>query len=97
MKNINWDELVELVGEETRPQALPLFERWLGRGDGVAVYENRALDSGQLGHRQFTSFGSPEAQLEGEEPPQRLPDIGGRINWAYRLRAIHRRTMQEEA
>lgn len=64
---------------------------WLERGDGVAVYENVALDSAGLGHRQFVSFGSPAAQLEMAEPPVRMPDIGGSINWKYQLKATVQR------
>jgi len=64
---------------------------WLDRGDGVAIYINRALDSERCGHRQFMSFGSARCQLETTEPPERLPDIGASINWAYRLEATVKR------
>lgn len=64
--------------------------RWLERGDGVAVYRNEDLGSRMLGHRQFLSFGSPQAQLEGDVPPQRLPDIGTAINWRYQLEGTYR-------
>lgn len=67
--------------------------KWLDRRDGVAVYENQALDSSNLGHRKFTSYGSTAAQLEVEVPPERLPDIGGQINWAYRLTGTCRRNL----
>jgi hypothetical protein len=60
-------------------------QRWLDRGDGVAVYENKDLGHPDLGHRKFASYGSPAAQLEAEEAPERLPDIGGQINWRYAL------------
>lgn len=93
--NINWGELEGLVSEEIRPSATPLFKKWLERGDGVAVYENMAFDSGNFGHKKFVSFGSDSAQLEVEEPPQRLPDIGGQINWAYQLVATHRKVTGE--
>lgn len=63
---------------------------WLKRGDGVAVYENAALDSANAGHKQFVSFGSESAQLPGENPPQRMPDIGNKINWQYQLVGIYR-------
>jgi hypothetical protein len=64
--------------------------RWLARGDGVAVYVNMALDSVHAGTRKFVSYGSPAAQLEAAEPPTRLPDIGGAINWAYQLEGVYR-------
>lgn len=60
-------------------------QKWLDRGDGMAIYENQDIGHLQLGHRQFVSFGSTAAQLESDEPPQRLPDIGNRINWRYQL------------
>lgn len=59
--------------------------RWLERGDGIAVYQNQDFGSPQLGEKKYVSFGSTAAQLETEEPPQRLPDIGGAINWRYWL------------
>lgn len=63
--------------------------KWLARGDGIAVYRNQAMDSSNLGHRQFVSYGSRQAQLDMEDPPQRLPDIGGQINWPYQLEGIY--------
>lgn len=73
--------------EELDPAHHDTVRRWLDRGDGVAVYENAALDSANLGHRQYVSFGSPAAQIEESDPPKRLPDIGGAINWKYQLAA----------
>lgn len=69
-------------------ELMPKVNVWLRRGDGIAVYENQALDSAQYGHRQYVSFGSPAAQLEvlnASELPVRLPDIGSAINWKYQL------------
>lgn len=63
--------------------------KWLERGDGIAVYRNQAMDSSNLGHRKFVSYGSRQAQLDTEEPPQRLPDIGSQINWPYQLEGIY--------
>jgi hypothetical protein len=92
------DELYAMLDPETLRTNRPILEAWLNRGDGCAVYENKALDSGLLGHKQFVSYGSPAAQLEvGEDmPPMRLPDIGGRINWAYQLVAVHRRCCERD-
>ena len=67
-----------------------IVQRWLDRGDGIACYRNQAMDSSNFGHRQFVSYGSDEAQLPGDTPPTRLPDIGGAINWPYQLEATHR-------
>lgn len=74
-------ELFELLD----PEHHGVVRGWLERGDGVAIYQNMALDSSRVGHRQYVSFGSPRAQLEVDEPPKRLPDIGNQINWPYQL------------
>jgi len=72
-------------------ESWPMAEKWLARGDGVAVYENVALDSAQLGHRVFLSYGSKKAQLEMETPPVRCPDISGVvIGWKYQLVGVVR-------
>ena len=71
------------------PKHYPVVNQWLCRGDGIAVYENHALDSSNVGAQQFVSFGSSEDQIETSELPQRLPDIGGRINWPYQLIGVY--------
>jgi hypothetical protein len=68
----------------------PTLNKWLARGDGVAVYENRDLSSAKLGHVQICSYGSTSAQIEQDEPPATMPDIGGQINWAYQLVATYK-------
>jgi len=70
---------------------------WLDRGDGVAVYQNLTLDSASVGHRQFVSYGSPAAQLEMDEPPMQMPDIGGQINWRYQLEGTVRRSKEQDS
>lgn len=72
------------------PTIIPVINRWLERGDGLAVYENHDLGHSEVGHRQYLSFGSPSAQLEMEDPPERLPDIGDAINWRYVLVGVYR-------
>jgi hypothetical protein len=84
-------EFLTLIKNELPASSVQILNRWLERGDGVAIYENQALDSSDLGHKQFISFGSPAAQIEDVEPPQRLPDIGNKINWRYSLIATYRR------
>ena len=91
-KTMTEEELFKLLDEEHHG----LVRGWMDRGDGVAVYRNQAMDSANLGHRQFVSYGSAKAQLEMEEPPQRLPDLGSKINWAYQLEAAIQRTGGEE-
>jgi hypothetical protein len=70
--------------------AIDQVNKWLARGDGVAVYQNQDLSHPEIGHRQYLSYGSPEAQLEVDEPPERMPDIGQAINWRYTLVGKHR-------
>jgi hypothetical protein len=78
--------------ETLDPQHHDIVRGWLERGDGVAVYASADFGP-DYGHRQFVSFGSVRAQIEDNEPPTRLPDIGGSINWRYQLEAtIRRRT-----
>lgn len=72
----------------TPDKVLSITSNWFARGDGAAIYRNHDLSSSYVGDVQIVSFGSPFAQLEVDEPPQRLPDIGGAINWQYQLEAI---------
>ena len=86
-----WEMLHESAGGDEGWERLSrdLMEtRWLARGDGIAVYQNMALDSSTMGRRKYMSYGSPEAQLEMEVPPLRLPDIGPQINWMFQLIAV---------
>ena len=80
-------QVLEMLDEEHHPT----IRKWLDRGDGVAVYQNVAFDSGDFGHKKFVSFGSKAAQLETDDPPTRLPDIGGQINWKYQLVGTYRK------
>jgi hypothetical protein len=75
--------------EWLRGQLIPQLNRWLARGDGVAVYENHDLGHPDAGELRLASYGSPAAQLEGSEPPARLPDIGGMTGWRYALVATY--------
>lgn len=90
MNKLSRDEMQNLLKEEDMVDAARQMNVWLERGDGVAVYENVDLGHPGLGHKQFVSFGSPKAQLEVEEPPTRMPDIGAQINWRYHLKAVYR-------
>jgi hypothetical protein len=83
--------LLEGLLEGLSPSALNTIGRWFERGDGVAVYENVDLGHSELGQRKYVSFGSETAQLETDDPPERLPDIGNAINWRYRLVGSYRR------
>lgn len=100
MRELTKDEMITLVNggsvmdvgwtPSLDNESITKINAWLARGDGVAVYTNRDLSHGMTGHCQIMSFGSPEALLESEDPPERLPDIDGRINWAYGLAATYR-------
>jgi hypothetical protein len=87
------DELLirEAAGdEEWLASTNILIQGWLGRGDGVAIYENADLGHPEVGRLKLVSFGSRAAQLETDDPPQRLPDIGTDINWRYVLKGTYR-------
>ena len=90
-KQITETELWELIDPEIRDSAKATITRWLDRGDGCAVYEDHDFGSFDLGHKKFVSFGSPAAQIETPDAPDRLPDIGNAINWRYVLIATVRR------
>jgi len=92
MVTFSRDELLESLQKalEAPQDAAVVINRWLGRGDGVAVYENVELGHPDAGHRQYVSYGSPEAQLPEDPPPTRLPDLGQNINWRYQLVGIYR-------
>lgn len=85
-KTFTQDEVLSLID----PEAHPTVQKWLDRGDGIAVYENHDLGHPGAGHRKFVSFGSNAAQLETDDPPTRLPDIGNQINWRYQLIGTYR-------
>jgi hypothetical protein len=86
-------ELIDEIGSGTPAwvtKTKDMINKWLERGDGVAVYENHDFSSPGLGDHQITSFGSPAAQLEVDTPPERLPDIGSQINWRFVLVGTYR-------
>jgi hypothetical protein len=69
---------------------LTQVQHWLDRGDGAAAYENQELGHPGLGECRIVSYGSPAAQLETDTPPEQLPDMGGNVNWRYRLAGVYR-------
>lgn len=75
----------QYVDPEQVQVAIDMVNRWLARGDKAAVYENQDLGHPDLGMCKITSYGSPAAQLESLEPPDRMPDIGSQVNWRYGL------------
>jgi hypothetical protein len=75
----------EITAKVENRDALPTMQRWLDRGDGIAMYANHDLDHPDCGRLKWVSYGSSVAQIETPEPPTKLPDIGGEINWRYQL------------
>lgn len=99
MKQMTFEEFEAMLrsGEKTAEESeamLSQVRKWVERGAGVAVYVNQALDSSRLGDAKYLSFGDDEAALPPDKcldrgfPPQRLPDFGAEINWAYQLEAV---------
>ena len=75
------------------PEIVAMVNTWLARGDGAAVYENHDLGSRNAGEARIASFGSPEAALGTDEPPEILPDIRRQVNWRYQLVGRYRRDL----
>jgi hypothetical protein len=81
------ERLIEAGHDSTAIMAV--LERALQRGDGIALYRNEALGHPEGGHWICASFGSPQAQLETDDPPVTFPELNGYPPmWRYQLRAI---------
>lgn len=80
--------LAEYGGDAYAEQASVTISRWAADGKGAAIYRNEDMGHPELGRLNVVSYGTPTAQLETASPPQRLPDIGGQINWRYCLLGI---------
>ena len=81
--------LIREWGPDDAATIIQQIQRWVDRGVGAAIYRNRDLSSLAVGEPRIVSYGSPAAQLEVTEPPEQLPDIGGAINWRFRLEAVY--------
>jgi hypothetical protein len=79
---LNW-------GDDTA-SVLAQVGRWIARGDGAAVYTNNDLGHPDVGMPKIMSYGSPQAMLETDEPPDRMPDTNVEINWRYGLMGTYR-------
>lgn len=80
------DQALALIDPETLAANGALLNKWLARGDGIAFYENKALDSRDAGHVVMMSYGSQAAQIETAEAPDKMPDTGRYSTpWAYCL------------
>ncbi len=64
--------------------------RWLARGDGIAIYRNEDLGHPDLGATVLVSYGQGSAL--SDPPPVTLPDFPDQINWRYRLQGTYRGT-----
>lgn len=82
--------LFEEYGPEGTREITEKVNRWLARGDGVAVYQNHDLGHRDAGDIRIASYGSPDAYFEAAEPPVRLPDTSRHINWRYSLIGTYR-------
>ena len=87
------EQAVDKIGDS--PEVRASLDRHLAAGKGIAVYENHDLGHPRLGHAMAFTYGTPEAQFEGdaESLPQFCPDglakeITGGINYRYVLVAI---------
>lgn len=90
-----WDaqtlrEYIDRMYQEDAPGVIESLNRWLARGDGVAVYVNKDLGHPELGMPRLVSYGSKQSLLETDEPAERLADMPGQINWRYQLEATYR-------
>ncbi len=90
-KQLTKDEFVSLIEKEyDESQAvIGQISKWIDRGDGAAIYRNEAFDHSQFGTVQIVSYGSSAAQIESDEPPKMMPNIGNAINWPYCLEATY--------
>lgn len=91
MRTLTFQEFCDLLDEAGFPDDVwTSFDAWFARGDGAAIYVNHDLGSPEVGQIRIASYGSEVAQIESPEPPDRLPDIGGQINWRWVLEAVYR-------
>ncbi len=102
LRSISYAEVLDLLeggfkldGEQKYgfpfPEGREKFQRWLERGDGIAVYRCELMDHSEFGHLRYYSFGSPEAQIPGDTPAKRCPvGRGSVVDSAYFLVAVHR-------
>jgi len=69
------------------PGARPIFERWLARGDAIAVFRNHDLGHPQVGHTLFVPLDSEE-RGQVEVGRTRAPDGNHGLGWRYLLDRI---------
>ena len=63
------EQMAEAVFRNADNGNIDTMNGWLEQGDSIAIYENHDLGHPLLGHKIFLSFGSPEAQIEGDTLP----------------------------
>ena len=94
MKSFTGPELSAMIGAAN----MPIVQRWLDRGDGVAVYRNHDFGATMFNCTVMMSYGSPAAQIEAAEPPEQMPDTGMfGTPWAYRLEGVARGVVLDPA
>lgn len=88
-------QAADKIGDDEHHTIQAALQRHLDAGKGIAVYENHDLGHPMLGHALGFTYGTPEAQFEGdvESLPPTCPDglakaITGGINYRYQLVAV---------
>lgn len=86
---------VEQAADKVGPNLRGALEEKLAQGKGLVIYENQDLGHPMLGHAMAFTYGTPEAQFEGDVDslPQFCPDglakeITGGLNYRYTLVAV---------
>jgi hypothetical protein len=82
---------------DEREAALRVIQRWVERGDGVAVYRCRELGRTSAPFRTTVSYGSAQSQIptEARVPPTALP-VNVPLQWSYSREAVLLRKHPEE-
>lgn len=65
--------------------SLEKLKQLVSEGDEVAVYQNQAMDSSNLGHVIFLIVGPTRTH---KEPPKRAPDGAYGLGWKYALQGL---------
>ena len=78
-KTVTGRQKTAAIVAEIDPEALATMRE---RGGDWYAYRNADLGHPEIGRLKFLKCG-PGCTLV--EPPQKLPDMGGEINWRYQL------------
>jgi hypothetical protein len=88
VQELNAAQLRERIVRENPHEhdiVLEIINKWLGRGDGIAVYVNDHPGATLHGESMYVSYGSDQAILTASEAPERLvPDSRYELVATYR-------------